>query len=249
MRIMEEKPRLLPFGVELIAGPERVAPTKALRRALDNRTADRGGLPHQPAAAVEVLGIPEDQLTPEVLEAVGHLAGEIDRLQRALAIRDGRIAYLENHQDGAAWTPVLDRSGFLTAARQTLERGDAPDGFGLAVFNLRDFTGLNAQHGVEAGDAILHHVADVLAEKAHASDPVGHLGADEFAVLAGNSDADALCRDVDAALTRVPFVYKGAAIAVAVVGVAEPVAHAADLQPALARAERRIDERRLHAIP
>ncbi len=121
----------------------------------------------------------------------GGLAAEVERLRAELADSARRIAELEALATQDALVPVLNRRGFL----RELERAIAyvaryGAGAALVFLDLDGFKAVNDRHGHGAGDAVLRDVAAAIAAQIRASDAVGRIGGDEFAVLLWNAGPD-----------------------------------------------------------
>ncbi len=63
-------------------------------------------------------------------------------------------------------------------------------GLSLAIVDLDDFKLVNEQHGHQAGDAVLKHVAAALRDSVRAYDVVARYGGDEFAIIALDASED-----------------------------------------------------------
>lgn len=92
-------------------------------------------------------------------------------------------------------TGVLNRRGL--AERAAVEfarsrRAETPVGF--LLIDLDQFAMYNELQGHEAGDALLRHVGEVLADSTRGVDAVARLGGDEFGVLLPGADAEELER-------------------------------------------------------
>jgi diguanylate cyclase (GGDEF)-like protein len=81
-------------------------------------------------------------------------------------------------------THVLNRRGFdeLFQSHSALLRR-RPGVLSLLMIDLDEFKAINDQHGHVAGDAVLVEVSSVLSRAVRASDRVGRMGGDEFAIL------------------------------------------------------------------
>ncbi len=113
-------------------------------------------------------------------------------------------------------TGVLNRRALQTRldeASATLSRYGTP--FAVAYIDLDGFKAVNDEHGHDLGDTVLVQAAQRIEEATRATDHVGRIGGDEFAVLLPNSGGEhgpeaAARRTVDA--LRQPFVADGVTI-------------------------------------
>lgn len=81
-----------------------------------------------------------------------------------------------------------------------------PERFALLTMDVDSFKQINDTHGHPEGDRLLREVGRVLRESVRGDDLIARQGGDEFAVLAGGTDAEAaaaLARRIEQALTRV----------------------------------------------
>ncbi|MCP5365901.1 MAG: GGDEF domain-containing protein [Hyphomicrobiales bacterium] len=151
---------LLPLVEDGTSHTDLVARVADLLRALEQ---DDG--PRRRAAAARALrGAREaERRLAELLDQVGRL--------RDLALTD-------------ELTGLLNRRGFLAELQRTLAAAGRAGGDAVLVYiDLDGFKAVNDACGHAAGDAVLRHVAALLADNVRAGDCVGRLGGDEFAVL------------------------------------------------------------------
>jgi diguanylate cyclase (GGDEF)-like protein len=113
-------------------------------------------------------------------------------------------------------TGVLNRRAFqsrLDDAIALLDRYATP--FALVYVDLDGFKNVNDDYGHDAGDAVLTEAARRLESSTRATDHVGRIGGDEFAILLSDadspSDVENLARRVLAQLGA-PFVSDDAAV-------------------------------------
>jgi diguanylate cyclase (GGDEF)-like protein len=135
-------------------------------------------------ATASVLGIPEDEFTPRVRDAIMTLMGEVESLRRELQLTRLRLSEVEKTADSDHLLPVLNRRAFVRELTRHIgfsARYGTPAS--LVYFDLDGFKLVNDTHGHAAGDAVLCHFSDVLLSHVRDSDVVGRLGGDEFAVI------------------------------------------------------------------
>ena len=137
--------------------------------------------------------------------------------ERRLAEQTRRIATLERLAVTDPLTGLLNRRGFEDALHRVLAAAGRYDERGALVsLDLDGFKFVNDAYGHAAGDEVLRQVARVLLGGVRASDRVGRIGGDEFAVLMpriapvdGRRRADAL----DARLNDTVVGWQGLMIA------------------------------------
>jgi len=165
----------------------------------------------------------------------------VARLEAELAAMRARVSELEAHAESDALTGVMNRRGFereLKRAAAYLQRygGNAA----LVYLDLDGFKPVNDRFGHAAGDAVLVAVAAALVASVRASDIVGRIGGDEFAVLLWNlSPADARNKALvlERAVAGLSVPWEGGRLAVGgSAGVAELLADR-DIAGLLARAD------------
>jgi diguanylate cyclase (GGDEF)-like protein len=91
-----------------------------------------------------------------------------------------------------ASTEVMTRQYFDIRFESEWQRAYRNQRFlSLLLIDIDDFTSVNLEHGVDAGDEILQIVAAILAETiARASDVITYFGGDQFAVILPETDID-----------------------------------------------------------
>ncbi len=135
------------------------------------------------------MGVPANELTPKVREAIMTLMAEVDRMRGEVEEQRARIAYLERLADQDSLTPVVNRRAFVRELSRFVsfgERYGTPSS--VIYFDLNGLKTINDTYGHAAGDAALQRVAEILTEKIRESDFVGRLGGDEFGVLLAHAD-------------------------------------------------------------
>jgi diguanylate cyclase (GGDEF)-like protein len=200
--------------------------------------------PSAPGAedAVSLLGLPEQELTPNVRSALRHLIEEVADLRHELAVTETRLAELERLADEDSLAPIRNRRAFLRDLARTIahvERYGTP--FSLLYFDVNGLKEINDRFGHAAGDAVLLHIAGLLTAHTRSSDVVGRLGGDEFGVLLALADEAAALKKahwLSAAVANADFRWEGARIAMSMAYGAYCLAPREDSQVALAAADR-----------
>jgi diguanylate cyclase (GGDEF)-like protein len=203
--------------------------TRSSRDIAAPRTAQRAGGPGAARAAAAasgaaaaprdlttVMGIPEQEFTPKVRQAIMALMAEVDSLRRDLQVAETRIKSLEQTVDQDTLAPIANRRAFVRELSRMMsfaERYGTPGA--VLYFDVDGLKEINDTMGHAAGDAALLHVAQVLADNVRETDTVGRLGGDEFGMILANSDEHQAAEKGQAlarAIERAPLIWKGAAV-------------------------------------
>lgn len=165
------------------------SPQIAKARAVDRPGAAQGAPAPAPVDAVEILGIPEKELTPRVREALVSLMNEVRALRDELSQTRARIGELETIADKDPHLDVLNRRAFVRELNRAMALGERYGTPASLLFvDLNDLKKINDAHGHAAGDAALAHVAATLSANIRQTDAVGRLGGDEFGVILLQAD-------------------------------------------------------------
>jgi diguanylate cyclase (GGDEF)-like protein/PAS domain S-box-containing protein len=110
-------------------------------------------------------------------------------------------------------TQLPNRRHFMMRSEAELSRVRRADSRVAAVlmFDLDNFKALNDRWGHEVGDRALSHFAEILRAEVRASDIVGRLGGEEFAMVLPDTDTDAaiaLARRVQQRTSRTPLLCR-----------------------------------------
>ncbi|NMA98248.1 MAG: diguanylate cyclase [Phyllobacteriaceae bacterium] len=161
------------------------------------------------------------------VEIIVDISTRIDE-QRAHEERLAQLARTDVVTDLQNRLAFEERLAELTESR---EDGRQPT---LALLDLDGFKKINDEHGHDAGDAVLHMVAQRIAQTLREGDFVSRIGGDEFAILYNPSSGSVPASRFDAIAqaVREPMEIDGKLIAVGVsIGSAQlaPGENAADL--------------------
>lgn len=141
--------------------------------------------------SANIMGIPEEELTPRVRDALMQLMGEVATLRRDMASLQERLRESEELADRDPLIPVLNRRAFvreLSRVAAYARRYDEPAG--LVYFDLDNFKQVNDAHGHAAGDAVLHHLVEVILAHVRETDILGRLGGDELGLILARADEE-----------------------------------------------------------
>jgi diguanylate cyclase (GGDEF)-like protein/PAS domain S-box-containing protein len=139
-------------------------------------------------------------------------------------------------------TGLANRRAFFEAAQLELERSShTPRPTALILLDADHFKAVNDRFGHPAGDAVLRHLADTLAETFRQVDVVARIGGEEFAVLLPSTDlagAAAVAERLRGVIEAGGVTFDAHAIRYTVsAGVAMMGAHAGGLDGLLKRAD------------
>lgn len=138
-----------------------------------------------------IMGIPAEELSPRVQQAVTTLMAEVDRLKRDLDQSRRRLRETEDMADQDPLLPMLNRRAFERELGRVISYTKRYDGEASLIFlDLDHFKQINDLHGHAAGDAVLRAVADLLLRNVRQSDIAGRIGGDEFAVILMQTPTD-----------------------------------------------------------
>ena len=153
---------------------------------------------------------------PDPAEAA--LREEVERLTAELAKARAEAASLEALAHEDALTGLLNRRGFLRElCRAIAFRTRYGHPVALVVADLDRLKPINDGLGHQAGDEALRHVAAVLRRNLRASDSIGRIGGDEFAMAVWQVDEETARRkagSLGAALAASPLRHGTEAVAV-----------------------------------
>ena len=170
------------------------------------------------AMPASVLGIPEQEFTPRVRDAIMGLMGEVDTLRRELSQTKARLDEVEKAADQDQLLPLLNRRAFVRELTRYIGfTGRYKTPASLIYFDLNHFKQINDNHGHAGGDAALKHFAETLLSHVRDSDCVGRLGGDEFGVLLTHADQETALKKADVlaqALHAAPTQWNGQEIVV-----------------------------------
>ena len=195
----------------------------------------------QATGALRVASRRAHAYEPEDFEILERLADVM-----AMAVENQRLLQVTRRMaevDGL--TGVCNRRHFQVLLTREAERArSAGQPLGLLLADVDRFKSVNDRFGHPAGDAVLQHVARVLARRLRRSDVVARYGGEEFAVLLPGTDREAsfslaeeLRREVESAPAPLPAPLAALAVTVSF-GTAAMPADAAEENGLVAAADR-----------
>ena len=216
---------------------------KSAEKTTSNRQADR----------MAMLGIPSEQMTPEVNLAVSALMEKLDDVNRELSRTKESLSEIERLVDVDPVAPIPNRRAFmrrLSWAITMQERYGHPST--ILFFDLNDFKEINDSYGHAAGDMAIRHVSQLLAATMRESDFLARIGGDEFAVImyyAEESAAYKRGQKIAEKIEKTPLIFNGKRISLATAFGHYTLQSGDDAESALASADTSmyVDKRRAKA--
>jgi len=142
-------------------------------------------------ATASVLGIPEQEFTPRVRDAIMTLMHEVDRLRREIDQTRSRLEDMAKAADQDMLLPILNPRAFVRELTRFIgfhERYGTPSS--VVYFDLNNFKHINDAHGHAAGDSVLQHFATLLSSQTRESDVLARIGGDEFGLILAHVTLD-----------------------------------------------------------
>lgn len=174
---------------------------------------ERQETPHDIAA---LHGVDEDELTPNVRQAMEGLIAEVVSLREALEQGNRRLEYLNALADQDSLSATLNRRAFVRELSRVLAIAQRNDTDSTLVFlEIETLKDVNVRHGLAAGDAAIEHVAGILQSRLPEGTVIGRLGGAEFGlVLLGETPEAARQRGdaLAAAVSAQPLYWEGTEI-------------------------------------
>ncbi len=168
----------------------------------------------QDVAAVH--GVDEDDLTPNIRDAMVGLIAEVATLREALEQNHNRLEYLTMLSDQDPVSLVLNRRAFVRELSRALmiaqRRGTDSSLLFVKIENLKS---INTEHGLAAGDAAIEHVAGIMQAQIPEGDVVGRVGGAVFGIiLIGEQEAQTQERaeTLAATVAERPLIWENAEV-------------------------------------
>lgn len=196
---------------------------------------------------VSILGIPKEEMTQSVRNAIDLLLDEINHLRADLIHARGHEAYLEEQAEKDRLLHVMRRRAFLARVNLAVRRvGEETVPFSFIYIAITNAGAVRSQFGHGAAENLLMQAAEVLREGFEAGDVVGSLEQFDFGVILPGipqTDAEHKALHIVQSLSGRTFMWQSQEVAIqAVFGVAE-IAPQDTPEEVIARAKRDRDDR------
>ncbi|CCQ74370.1 GGDEF domain-containing protein [Magnetospira sp. QH-2] len=156
-----------------------------------------------------VLGIPAEELTPEVVVAIRKLMEEAETLRRELAATRRHESHLGKLADNHSYLPLYNRRAFLREMSKALVRSEhARVNCTFLYLHLANLQEIRKVHGRAAGDQAMVHAAWILRNDLRDSDLLGSMDGYDFVILlmlTGGQVAEDKARGLVEAVESQPF--------------------------------------------
>ncbi|USG62896.1 GGDEF domain-containing protein [Sneathiella marina] len=198
-------------------------------------------LPREINDTTSIMGIPEEELTPRVRDAIMSLMAEVDNLRQSLGQVNRRLNDTEQLADQDPLLPIYNRRAFvreLTRVQASVERYKTEAS--LVYIDLNKFKAINDNLGHEAGDAVLSQVAKRLVESVRDTDIVGRLGGDEFGLILSRTDVESariLINRIPVLFQQQPIVWNDETLTVGLSSGVVPIQSGSNAEQALNAAD------------
>lgn len=163
------------------------------------------------------LGIPENQLTQPVRDALARLSGEMERLRREIRRFEEREKLLRQEADQDARLPVLSYRAFAREVSRVVRLSvQSQTAAWLVYFDIQNADDIKKAHGHRALEAAMIHASLLLTAEVRTADVVGNLGHNDFGVVLAVADAQGVeqkAADLAEKLKTRPFFWKSEAVA------------------------------------
>ena len=172
---------------------------------------------HTPDIA-NVLGIPDDQVTPAVEQAIGRLMVRINGLSDNINELKRRQAHLARNEGRDPFTGAMSRTAFLQILENelTLVGSDRTSRMVL-MCELANVDDILQLHGQSCKEGLFNYVRRIMADFIMSPHHLGYLGCNDFVALMYNVDEEDVWQRVDAitrSIDQHPYVHKDRAISV-----------------------------------
>jgi len=166
------------------------------------------------------LGIPEEQLTQQVRDALARLSGDMGHLRRENRRLKEREDMLRKEADQDARLPILSYPAFARETSRVLRISvQSQTAAWMVYLDIRNADAIKAAHGHRALEATMIHASLLLTAEVRTVDLVGNLGHNDFGVVLAVADADgarAKAEELAEKLRTQPFFWKSQAVAIEV---------------------------------
>ncbi|MCB2102644.1 MAG: diguanylate cyclase [Rhodobacterales bacterium] len=176
-----------------------------------------------------ILGVPNDELTPKVSQALMTIMTEFDRQRHELEHLRDHAAYLERQADRHDLLPVYNRRALMREMARIIAHAEKT-GMASTLLWLRidDLEQVRARRGREAAAGVGSQVAEMGKAGLRGADVIGSMGGGDLGIVLALADAaggEAKAHEVTERIAQRTFAVKGHELRV------QPVAGLYELRP------------------
>ena len=133
----------------------------------------------------------EGMLPAERQMLIQDLIQQVEYFRCELQETRNRVVLLENMANKDTLVPVFNRRGFLQELKRAISYAKRYKScVSLIYLDIDKFKLINDRFGHSAGDKALTEIANILIEHTRASDVIGRIGGDEFAIILHHASND-----------------------------------------------------------
>jgi diguanylate cyclase (GGDEF)-like protein len=92
--------------------------------------------------------------------------------------------------------PLTELPGNVLIEQQLQHCVESKEGYGVLYLDLDNFKPYNDVYGFEKGDQVLMHLSELLKEIVSPNDFIGHIGGDDFIVVASSEQSALYCEQI-----------------------------------------------------
>lgn len=167
--------------------------------------------PYRTLDMANVLGIPDNQVTPAVEQAIGRLMVRINGLTENLSDLKQRQAHLARNEGRDTFTGAISRPAFLQILENEMSLvGADRTSRTLLICELANIDDILQRHGQACKEGLFNYVRRIMADFIMSPHHLGYLGCNDFAALMYNVDEEDIWQRVDAItrwLNQHPYVH------------------------------------------
>lgn len=139
-----------------------------------------------------IMGIPPDELTPRVQEALSIIIGEFDRIRGEYERARDRLIHLQEQIDRHPYLPVLSRPALTRELGRVLDHcRRAETTSSVVILHFSNLGGVRRAEGRAAAERVLAAGVAAATERLRGTDAAGGLGGADLGVVLAMTDAAA----------------------------------------------------------
>jgi len=203
-----------PHGIEPSLGVDPRPHQEQRGRREENAPGGKDEVPQPPSRDVaSVMGIPEEELTPKVQEALNRLLDQFDSLREQLVQSRSRNSYLHDLADSHPYLSVMNRRAFLRELARLQSRAERVATSNTFIYvHLSNADEIRRTLGRSAYEKLMAVTARSLMDRLRATDVLGSLGGTDFGLiltLADGKVAREKMQELKSAIEKLTLSWQG----------------------------------------